>query len=172
MPSASPANALCAKLRPLLLRRMKTEVARDLPERIEQRRDCELGEDQRKLYLSELRRSREEVMKHVDEHGINKSTLHVLAALTRLRQICCHPALVGNDCSSGKTETFFELLEPLLAENQKVLVFSQFVQMLRLLEKEWPGSPNPDTHPHRRNQEPSGSQHKPFRTTPTRPYSS
>jgi SNF2 family DNA or RNA helicase len=62
--------------------------------------------------------------------------MHVLAALTRLRQICCHPALVGNDSASGKTETLFELLDPLLAEGQKVLVFSQFVQMLELLEKE------------------------------------
>ena len=127
---------LAAKLRPLMLRRLKKEVARDLPDRIEQRRDCELGEDQRKLYLSELRRSREQVMDVVREHGINKSTIHVLAALTRLRQICCHPRLVGNDSASGKTDTFFELLEPLLAENQKVLVFSQFVQMLRILEKE------------------------------------
>lgn len=127
---------LSAKLRPLLLRRLKKEVARDLPDRIEQRRDCELGEDQRKLYLSELRRSREQVMEVVREHGLNKSTIHVLAALTRLRQICCHPELVGNDSSSGKTDTFFELLEPLLAQNHKVLVFSQFVQMLRLLERE------------------------------------
>ncbi|HEV7925215.1 MAG TPA: DEAD/DEAH box helicase [Verrucomicrobiae bacterium] len=127
---------LSAKLRPLLLRRLKTEVARDLPERIEQRRDCELGEAQRKLYLAELRRSREQVMNTVAERGIKSSTIHVLAALTRLRQICCHPLLVGNDAISGKTETLFELLEPLLAENHKVLLFSQFVQMLRILERE------------------------------------
>ena len=61
----------------------------------------------------------------------------MLAALTRLRQICCHPSLVGNDSDSGKTQTLFELLEPLLAEGQKVLVFSQFVQMLKLLEAEF-----------------------------------
>ncbi len=60
----------------------------------------------------------------------------MLAALTRLRQICCHPTLVGNDSASGKTETLFELLEPLIDEGQKVLVFSQFVQMLKLLEVE------------------------------------
>jgi SNF2 family DNA or RNA helicase len=84
-----------------------------------------------------MRRSREQVMQTVSEKGVGKSTIHVLAALTRLRQICCHPQLVGNDCASGKTETLFELLEPLLADNQKVLVFSQFVQMLKLLEKEF-----------------------------------
>lgn len=127
---------LSAKLRPVLLRRLKKHVAKDLPERIEQRRDCELGEEQRKLYLAELRRSREQVMKTVAEKGLNKSKIHVLAALTRLRQICCHPKLVGSDTASGKTETLFELLDSLVAEGQKVLVFSQFVQMLELLEQE------------------------------------
>ncbi len=127
---------LSAKLRPLMLRRLKKQVAKDLPDRVEQRRDCDLGEAQRKLYLAELRRSREQVAQIVAEKGINKSKIQVLAALTRLRQICCHPQLVGNDSASGKTETLMELLEPLLADNQKVLVFSQFVQMLKLLEKE------------------------------------
>ncbi len=127
---------LSAKLRPLLLRRLKQQVAKDLPDRIEERRDCDLGEDQRKLYLAELRRSREQVLKAVQEKGLAKSRIHVLAALTRLRQICCHPRLVSNDSPSGKTETLFELLEPLVAEGQKVLVFSQFVQMLQLLENE------------------------------------
>ncbi len=127
---------LSAKLRPLLLRRLKKHVAKDLPDRIEQRRDCQLDESQRKLYLAELRRSREKVMKTVAEQGLNKSKIHVLAALTRLRQICCHPKLVGSDAISGKTETLFELLDSLMAEGQKVLLFSQFVQMLELLEKE------------------------------------
>jgi len=127
---------LSAKLRPLMLRRLKKQVAKDLPDRIEERRDCELGEAQRQLYLAELRRSREQVMKAVAEKGLHKSKMHVLAALTRLRQICCHPLLVGNDSASGKTDTLFELLEPLLAEGQKVLLFSQFVQMLKLLETE------------------------------------
>ena len=127
---------LAAKLRPLMLRRLKKQVAKDLPDRIEERRDCELGDLQRKLYLAELRRSREQVAQIVAEKGLNKSKMHVLAALTRLRQICCHPSLVGNDSPSGKTETLFELLEPLLAQGHKVLIFSQFVQMLKLLEIE------------------------------------
>ena len=127
---------LSAKLRPLLLRRLKKHVAKDLPDRIEQRRDCPLGEDQRKLYLAELRRSRDQIMQAVAEQGLNKSKMHVLAALTRLRQICCHPSLVGSDTASGKTETLFELLDSLVAEGQKVLVFSQFVQMLQILDRE------------------------------------
>jgi len=127
---------LSARLRPLLLRRLKKHVAKDLPDRIEERRDCPLGDEQRKLYLAELRRSRDQIMHAVAEQGLNKSKMHVLAALTRLRQVCCHPRLVGSDTASGKTETLFELLDPLVAEGQKVLVFSQFVQMLQLLEKE------------------------------------
>ncbi|HZV34851.1 MAG TPA: DEAD/DEAH box helicase, partial [Verrucomicrobiae bacterium] len=127
---------LSAKLRPLMLRRLKQRVAKDLPPRIEERRDCHLGDDQRKLYLAELRRSREQVMQTVAEKGLNQSKIHVLAALTRLRQICCHPQLVGNDAVSGKTETLFELLDPLVTDGQKVLVFSQFVQVLKLLETE------------------------------------
>src|SRR5262249_29890189 len=69
---------LSAKLRPLMLRRLKRQVAKDLPERIEERRDCELGEAQRKLYLAELRRSREQVMQAVAERGLKKSQMHVL----------------------------------------------------------------------------------------------
>ena len=128
---------LSAKLRPLLLRRIKKQVAKDLPDRIEQRLDCELPEEQRKLYLAELKRSREQVMKAVKQKGIAKSKMHVLAALTRLRQICCHPGLVGSDTASGKMDTLFELVEPLLEEGHKVLIFSQFVRMLQILEKQF-----------------------------------
>ena len=127
---------LSAKLRPLLLRRIKKQVAKDLPDRVEQRLDCELPEEQRKLYLAELKRSREQVMKAVKQKGVAKSKMHVLAALTRLRQICCHPGLVGSDTSSGKMDTLFELVEPLLEEGHKVLIFSQFVRMLQILEKQ------------------------------------
>ena len=127
---------LSAKLRPLLLRRIKKQVAKDLPDRVEQRLDCELPEEQRKLYLAELKRSREQVMKAVKQKGIAKSKMHVLAALTRLRQICCHPGLVGSDTGSGKMDTLFELVEPLLEEGHKVLIFSQFVRMLQILEKQ------------------------------------
>jgi len=127
---------LAAKVRPLILRRLKSQVAKDLPERIEQRLDCELTDEQRKVYLAELRHSREEVFKSIREKGLNKARMQVLAALTRLRQICCHPRLVGSDVPSGKTETLFELVDQLLAEGQKVLVFSQFVQMLEIIRAE------------------------------------
>jgi superfamily II DNA or RNA helicase len=128
---------LSAKLRPVMLRRLKGEVAKDLPDRIEERRDCPMTRGQRQLYVAELMKSRAIIDRLAREHGgIQRSKIEVLAALTRLRQICCHPALVGGKESlgSGKFDVLFELLEPLLAEGHKVLLFSQFVECLKLIE--------------------------------------
>lgn len=127
---------LGAKLRPVLLRRSKGAVAPELPPRIEERRDCELTTEQRHLYLAELKKSRSLLAQITSADRFAKEKLHVLAALTRLRQICCHPALAGGraELGSGKFDALFELLEPLLAEGHKVLVFSQFVQCLKLLQ--------------------------------------
>lgn len=130
---------LKTRLQPILLRRLKREVAPDLPDRIEERQDCELTEGQRSLYLSELKRAREMIIHLESEQQIARKKMHVLAALTRLRQICCHPSLIGEKeiIGSGKTSALMDILEPLLAEGHKVLVFSQFVKMLNLLEKEF-----------------------------------
>jgi superfamily II DNA or RNA helicase len=134
-PHARP--LLIAKLRPVLLRRTKLAVAPELPPRIEERFDCELTKGQRQLYLAELRRSRALVEAlAATPGGVARNKITVLAALTRLRQICCHPALAGGDpgLGSGKFEALIEILEPLLAEGHKVLVFSQFVSLLKLLQ--------------------------------------
>jgi SNF2 family DNA or RNA helicase len=127
---------LAARLRPVLLRRLKEQVERDLPARIEERLDCELTPGQRRLYLAELARSRQLLDALVEKReDVAKSRVIILSVLTRLRQICCHPALVGGELAagSGKLDALFELLEPLLAEGQKVLVFSQFVRALDLI---------------------------------------
>jgi SNF2 family DNA or RNA helicase len=134
---------LAARLRPVLLRRLKSEVAKDLPPRIEERRDCELGPKQRMLYAAELVEARREIeMLAASPGGLKQNQIEILARLTRLRQICCHPSLVpaghasAGNATSGKFETLWELLEPLLAEGQKVLLFSQFVRCLDLLAGE------------------------------------
>jgi len=127
---------LAARLRPVMIRRLKEDVAPDLPDRIEEHRECALTPGQRKLYLAELMRGRETVERlRRSPEGIDRNKIEVLAALTRLRQICCHPALAGGraDLGSGKFEALFELLEPLLAEGRKVLLFSQFVECIKLL---------------------------------------
>jgi len=127
---------LAAKLRPILLRRTKAAVAPELPERIEESRRCEMTKGQHKLYLAELARSRGLVEElSGDDTSLKKNKIEILAALTRLRQICCHPALAGgrDSLGSGKFDALDELLEPLLEEGHKVLVFSQFVRSLALL---------------------------------------
>ena len=135
--ASQPARALLSsRMRPIMLRRLKKQVAQDLPDRIEERLDCELTEGQRKFYLAELQRSRQALSTLDPASG--QSRMHVLAALTRLRQICCHPMLAGGKKSlgSGKTSSLFEVLEPLYAGGHKVLVFSQFVEMLKILKTE------------------------------------
>lgn len=135
--ASQPARMLLSsRMRPVMLRRLKKQVAQDLPDRIEERLDCELTEGQRKFYLAELQRSRQTLATLDAPAG--QSRMHVLAALTRLRQICCHPALAGGKKSlgSGKTASLFEVLEPLYAGGHKVLVFSQFVEMLKILKTE------------------------------------
>jgi len=130
---------LAARLRPVMIRRLKEQVAPDLPDRIEERLECDLTAGQRRLYLGELVRGRELVSRlRRSPEGIDQHKIEVLALLTRLRQICCHPALIGGraDLGSGKFDALFDLLEPLLAEGRKVLVFSQFVELLKLLSAE------------------------------------
>jgi len=139
-PDAPPyrRRLLAARLRPVLLRRLKSQVALELPDRIEERRDSELTPGQRKLYLLELERGRSLMARLTTSKKLQQSRLEILSVLTRLRQICCHPALVGGKpaLGSGKFDALFELLEPLRAEGHKVLVFSQFVECLKLLDHE------------------------------------
>jgi superfamily II DNA or RNA helicase len=131
---------LASRLRPLLLRRLKQQVAQELPPRVEERVDCVLTAGQRRFYLSELGRARAFLGTLLqDPQGLDRNRMPVLATLTRLRQICCHPTLAGgrDGLGSGKFEALFELLEPLLAEGHKVLLFSQFVECLKLIEAEF-----------------------------------
>jgi superfamily II DNA or RNA helicase len=131
---------LARRLRPFLLRRLKREVAADLPEKIEQVSYCELGEDQRALYREMLEAGRREMLNASDAGGRAQSRMIVLTALLRLRQICCDPRLLKLERAaatpSGKTELFLELLEEALDGGHRVLVFSQFTSMLALLREE------------------------------------
>jgi SNF2 family DNA or RNA helicase len=128
-------NRLRARLRPIMIRRLKTEVAPELPDRIEERLDCEMAPAQRTAYLSEVKRTRL-LLKGMGggEQLAGPGRIQILAALTRLRQMCCDPQLLGlEDKGSGKVEEFLRLVPPLLEAGHKVLVFSQFVKMLNLL---------------------------------------
>jgi superfamily II DNA or RNA helicase len=128
-------DVLRARLRPLLLRRLKREVATELPPRIEERRDCEMPTGQRKAYLAELKKTRMLLKGIESEKVVGKSRIQILASLTRLRQLCCEPALVGIDgAGSGKVDELLGLVASLLEGGNKILLFSQFVRMLNRLK--------------------------------------
>jgi SNF2 family DNA or RNA helicase len=110
-----------------------TKIGRPELRRIEER-DCELVREQRQLYPAELRRTCAGRRVSCKTGGVARNKI-TISPRSPLRQICCHPALVGGrpTLSSGKFEALFELLDPLLAEGHKVLLFSQFVECLKLI---------------------------------------
>ncbi|MGV3774690.1 MAG: DEAD/DEAH box helicase [Verrucomicrobiales bacterium] len=131
---------LAARVRPFLLRRTKNQVAQDLPDRVEEDLFCEMESKQKKLYKAELKRARIMLLGIKTSKELQQQRFNFLTSLLRLRQICCHPLLVDatfpkND--SAKLGAFLDLIEPLMEEGQKVLVFSQFVTMLEILRKEF-----------------------------------
>lgn len=134
-------QALQKKVSPFLLRRTKDIVAKDLPEKTLIVRKVELAEEQRDLYET-LRLSLYENVKSVIAHkGLASSNIELLDALTKMRQACCDPRLVSlpsarNIKSSAKLELLLEMLEELISEGRKILLFSQFTSMLDLIEPE------------------------------------
>jgi hypothetical protein len=136
---------LSSRVRPFLLRRTKAQVAKDLPDRIEEDLFCEIEGEQKTLYRAELKRAQQLLLRIKTQKELAQQQFHFLTSLLRLRQICCHPRLVQSDSAapSAKAEALLEQLEPLMEEGQKVLVFSQFVQLLDLLQpaiaaRNWP----------------------------------
>ncbi len=136
---------LAARVRPFLIRRTKAQVARDLPDRMEEDLYCELEGEQKTLYRAELKRAQAMLLGVQTAAALNAQRFNFLTSLLRLRQICCHPRLVkaNSKAVSAKVEALIETLEPLMEEGQKVLVFSQFVGLLEILKDElkardWP----------------------------------
>lgn len=131
--------ALVAKgLRPFILRRSKEEVLPDLPEKTEQILQCTLNPKQQDLY-DQLRASyRDSLLKQVEDKGVAGSTMQVLEALLRLRQVACHPGLIDDsweEAGSAKLESLFEQVSEVLAEGHKCLVFSQFTSLLAYVRR-------------------------------------
>jgi SNF2 family DNA or RNA helicase len=136
---------LASRVRPFLLRRTKTQVAKDLPDRIEEDLFCEIEGEQQTLYRAELKRAQQLLLGVKTQKELAQFQFNFLASLLRLRQVCCDPRLINPDsvASSAKREALIEQLEPLMEEGHKVLVFSQFVELLNLLrptlaERGWP----------------------------------
>ena len=127
---------LSRRIKPFLLRRMKKDVLAELPEKIENKLVTELTEEQRKLYLSYAKQARNEIADEISRVGFEKSRMQILAALTRLRQICCHPGmfLENYEGGSGKVSLFLQIMDELRENGHRILVFSQFTSMLEILK--------------------------------------
>ena len=129
---------LAHALRPFILRRTKAQVAQDLPAKVEQTLFCQLESAQRALY-DELRdHYRRTLLHRIENEGMEKSKIHILEALLRLRQAAIHPGLIDRaraDESSAKLDMLMPQLAEVLDEGHKALVFSQFTSMLGILRR-------------------------------------
>jgi superfamily II DNA or RNA helicase len=129
------------KIAPFILRRRKQEVAKDLPERIDQVMWIEMSEEQREMYDQFLSGLRGGLLKKVEADGMGKHRMEILEAILRLRQICCHPHLVSSLTdeaplsTNAKFDALCEDLETIVEEGGKVLVYSQFTSMLKIMAK-------------------------------------
>lgn len=135
---AAAQSRLRKKLQPFLLRRLKREVAKELPPKIEKLSYCQLTPDQQVVYRTTLESSKQRISSMVKSQGFNKSRMDILATLMRLRQICCHLGLldlpgINPQQPSAKLDLFSELLDEAIDGGHRILVFSQFVSMLKIL---------------------------------------
>ncbi len=123
--------------RPFLLRRRKEEVEQDLPPLMEQIILCEMEERQQQVYETEKSMIRNSILASIEQEGVKWSSVFILEGLTRLRQLANHPLML-NDLTideSGKFEEIFLMLENVVAEKHKVLIFSSFVKHLELIRE-------------------------------------
>ena len=123
---------------PFILRRLKKDVLKELPEKIETSMYCEMDKTQRDLYHAMVYEMKEEMNQEIQEQGIERSRIKILALLMRLRQICCDPSLYLENYKgeSAKLKLCLELVDECISTGHKVLIFSQFTSMLDILSKE------------------------------------
>ncbi|MDR2432059.1 MAG: DEAD/DEAH box helicase, partial [Candidatus Margulisbacteria bacterium] len=124
------------KIHPFILRRTKEEVLKELPPKNEIDSFCELLPEQEQTYLKVLRSQRQELFAVMQGRDISRLQLNILACLLKLRQVCCHPALLKDAktiAESAKFNQFKELIAEIVENDNKVIVFSQFVEMLAIM---------------------------------------
>lgn len=128
------------RVRPFMLRRLKEGVAKELPPKTEIVRPVDLLGEQRELYESIRIAAHSDVRKVIKKKGLAASTVPVLGALLKLRQVCCDPRLVPMQAAreakrSAKLETLMDMVTRQISEGRRILVFSQFTSMLSLIER-------------------------------------
>ncbi len=142
-----PRDKIARIVRPFILRRLKSEVLTELPDKIESVQPSELSTEQKQLYLAYLEKLQSDIVRDLaaDGGGFQKNRMKILAGLTRLRQLCCHPALFvsGYEGSSGKLEQLLEIIEECQGSSKRMLIFSQFTSMLDIIRQELDGRDMP-----------------------------
>lgn len=130
-------SSLSKQLKPFILRRLKQDVLKELPEKIEHIIEADLTDEQKKLYVAYLEQAKGDIFKEINENGFERSQIKILSVLTRLRQLCCHPALfVDNyEGDSGKLLLLKEVVEDSLTSGHRILLFSQFTSMLAIIRR-------------------------------------
>lgn len=125
-------------IEPFILRRTKKEVLTELPEKTITVLNNQMKEEQEKIYLNYLAQAKQEVAETININGFRRSHMQVLAALTRLRQICCEPSLFIKDYKDGssKLEQCIEIVKDATESGHKILLFSGYTSMFELIEKE------------------------------------
>ncbi|MCI9000342.1 MAG: DEAD/DEAH box helicase [Clostridia bacterium] len=125
-------------IEPFILRRTKKEVLTELPDKTITVLNNEMEEEQQKIYMSYLAQAKEELQEHIEAQGFEKSSIQILALLTRLRQICCHPSLFLADYKGGasKLQQCIELVKDAIESGHKILLFSTYTAMFEMIEKE------------------------------------
>lgn len=123
------------RVHPFMLRREKQEVMRELPAKTEYIERVALTEAEKKLYIAYLSKLRHPLYKHLDKETIRKNRIRILAGLTRLRQICCHPGLFVRDydADSAKLRRLTEIVKDVKRSGKRILIFSQFTKMLAMI---------------------------------------
>ncbi|MCF8143424.1 MAG: DEAD/DEAH box helicase [Deltaproteobacteria bacterium] len=139
-PASPRAEALGRLISPFSLRRRKETVLNDLPPKIEDLRNCLLSEDQVKLYRDAIASRGGGLLRSLQNEGETIPYIHIFALLNLLKQICNHPCLMNGQANdydkleSGKWELFKEILAEALDSGQKVVVYSQFIGMISIME--------------------------------------
>ena len=125
-------------IEPFVLRRTKKEVLTELPEKTITVLNNQMKDEQEKIYLNYLAQAKQDLAETINLRGFEKSHIQVLAALTRLRQICCHPSLFIKDYQEGssKLEQCIEIIKDATEAGHKILLFSGYTSMFELIQKE------------------------------------
>ena len=125
-------------IEPFVLRRTKKEVLTELPDKTVTILNNEMAEEQKNIYLNYLAQAKQEIAEEIDLNGYERSQMQILAALTRLRQICCHPSLFieNYEGESSKLEQCIEIVQDATESGHKILLFSGYTSMFEIIEKQ------------------------------------